>query len=70
MTKRAWIAKSLLIGTVLGLVAFAIGYGFLTIHQELGLSPGFSVKPAILVFLAGVIASGIYLNFKTSKSKM
>jgi hypothetical protein len=70
MTKRSWIAKSLLTGTVLGLISFAIGYGFLTIHQELGLTPGLSVKPAILVFLIGVIASAIYLKFKTTRSKM
>jgi hypothetical protein len=56
----AWMAKSLLVSVLVGLATYAIFYGFLTIHQETGLRPGFSYKPALLVFAVSAIGSAIY----------
>jgi hypothetical protein len=58
----AWMAKSLLVSLILGLATYAILYGFLTIHQETGLRPDFSYKPALVVFFISAIACAIYFR--------
>lgn len=63
MTKTgAWLVKSFLTGVGLGLAAFALSYGFLTVHQELGIRPAVSYGAALLAFGCGTIAALIYFR--------
>jgi hypothetical protein len=65
MTKTAgWLAKSLLAGTALGLATFAISYGFLVVHPELGLHPTVSYGAAMLAFACGTIVALIYFRIR------
>jgi hypothetical protein len=65
MTKTgAWLAKSFLTGTGLGLGTLAISYGFLTVHQELGIRPTVSYGAALLAFGCGTIVALIYFRLK------
>lgn len=62
-----WILKSLAVGAALALITFALFYGFLTIHTELGVARTASYKLAILAFLVGSIAAVIYFRFRTDR---
>jgi hypothetical protein len=62
-----WMLKSLAVGAALALITFALFYGFLTIHTELGVARTSSYKLAILAFLVGTIAAAIYLRFRTDR---
>jgi hypothetical protein len=65
MTKTgAWLAKSLLTGVVAGAVTFAMSYGFLVAHQELGIRPTVSYGAALLAFSCGTVVALIYLRMK------
>ena len=56
--------KSLLAGAGLGVATFAISYGFLMVHQELGLRPTVSYGAALLAFACGTIVALIYFRMK------
>ena len=62
-----WVPKSLAFGAVAALVTFALFYGFLTIHAELGVARASSYKLAILAFLIGTVAAAIYLRFRMDR---
>ena len=62
-----WILKSLALGAALGLVTFALFFGFLTIHSELGVARTTSYKLAALAFFLGTIAAVIYFRFRTDR---
>jgi hypothetical protein len=65
MTKTgAWLMKSLLTGAGAGLATFGISYGFLLIHQELGIRPAVSYGAALLAFGCGTIVALIYFRLK------
>ena len=59
-----WVLKSLAFGAVAALVTFALFYGFLTVHTELGVARGSSYKLAILAFFVGTISAVIYFRFR------
>ena len=60
----SWLGKSFLIGGAIGLAAFAVSYGFLTVHQELGIRPAASCQLALVAFVFGTIAALIYFRIK------
>jgi hypothetical protein len=62
-----WILKSLAFGVALALITFALFYGFLTVHTELGVARGSSYKLAIVAFLIGTIAAAVYLRFRMDR---
>jgi hypothetical protein len=65
MTKTgAWLAKALLTGAAAGVATFAISYGFLIIHQELGIRPAISYGAALLAFVCGTVVGLIYFRMK------
>jgi len=66
-TTTSWAAKSLLLSTLLGLATYGLFYGFLTIHQETGMRPGASYKPALLVFAVSAMASAIYFRWRSER---
>jgi hypothetical protein len=62
-----WMLKSLAFGAVLALITFALFYGFLTVHTELGVPRASSYMLAIVAFLVGTIAAAIYLRFRMDR---
>ena len=68
MTNTAsWLLKSLLIGAGAGLAVLALSYGFLMIHQEVGLRPSVSFLPAVLTFAGATVAALIYLRVRNKR---
>ena len=68
MTKTGWwLLKSVLIGAAAGLAVLALSYGFLMIHQEVGLRPGVSFLPALLTFVGTTVAALIYLRVRNER---
>ena len=63
----AWLVKSLLIGVAAGLIALVLSYGFLMIHQEVGVQPNVSFTPAVLTFACATLAALIYLRFRDGR---
>jgi len=63
----SWWTKSLLIGVAAGLAALGLAYGFLTIHQELGLSARVSFALALLAFAFTTIAAAIYFRVRAGR---
>lgn len=60
----AWLIKSLLIGLAAGLASFAMSYGFLAVHQEVGIAPVISYRLAFLVFALVAVGALIYFRMK------
>lgn len=59
--------KSLLWGAAAGLAIFALCYGFLTVHQELGVSPNISFPLALLAFALAAAVALIYFRLRTGR---
>jgi hypothetical protein len=62
-----WIVKSLLTSAVIALVVFAVFYGFLMVHGELGIAPAFSYKIALAVFVLSAIIALIYFRARANR---
>ena len=65
--KNRWVLKSLVFGVALALITFALFYGFLTVHTELGVPRASSYKLSIVAFLVGTVTAAIYLRIRTDR---
>jgi hypothetical protein len=63
----SWVTKSLLIGLGAGLAVFVLSYGFLMIHQEVGVHPSVSYTPALLAFAVTTVAALVYFRLRTGR---
>ncbi len=62
-----WIVKSLLAAAAIALAVFAVFYGFLMVHQELGIAPASSYKMALAVFVLSAIIGLIYFRTRANR---
>jgi len=60
------VLKSVGISVAAAIAAYALFYGFLIAHQELGARPSTPYRIAILVFLLSLLISWIYFRTKAT----
>ena len=58
----SWIAKSLAISSVIGLMTWAGFYLFFRAHQELDIQPPYALKLAAIAFVLSTIGALIYFR--------
>jgi multidrug transporter EmrE-like cation transporter len=58
----SWIAKSLAISSVIGLLTWAGFYLFFRVHQELDIQPAYAFKLGVIAFVLSAIVAMIYFR--------
>jgi hypothetical protein len=61
----SWIAKSLAVSTVVGLLTWAGFYLFFRVHQELYVQPAYAFKLGAIAFVLSAIIAMIYFRTRT-----
>jgi len=61
----SWIAKSLAISSVIGLMTWAGSYLFFRAHQELYVQPAYGFKLGAIAFVLSAIVAMIYFRTRT-----
>jgi hypothetical protein len=61
----SWIAKSLAISSVIGLLIWAGFYLFFRVHQELYVQPAYAFKLGAIAFVLSAIVALIYFRTRT-----
>lgn len=57
-----WIARSLAISSVIGLMTWAGFYLFFRVHQELDIQPAYAFKLGVIAFVLSAIIAMIYFR--------
>lgn len=60
-----WIARSLAISSVIGLMTWAGFYLFFRAHQELDIQPAYAFKLGAIAFVLSAIGALIYFRTRT-----
>ena len=58
----SWIAKSLAVSVVIGLLTWAGFYLFFRVHQELDVQPAYAFKLGAIAFVLSAIVAMIYFR--------
>lgn len=58
----SWIAKSLAVSAVIGLLTWAGFYLFFRVHQELDVQPAYAFKLGAIAFVLSAIVAMIYFR--------
>jgi uncharacterized BrkB/YihY/UPF0761 family membrane protein len=61
------VLKTVSISVAAAIAAYALFYGFLIAHQELGVHASTAYRIAILVFLLSLLISWIYFRAKATR---
>jgi multidrug transporter EmrE-like cation transporter len=61
----SWIARSLAISSVIGLLTWVGFYLFFKVHQELDIQPAYAFKLGVIAFVLSAIVAMIYFRNRT-----